>query len=64
MSNLMRRGILQSVVFGGVAAFAIAVPNLVSAQVTCYVTRCAVYPDGVQICERTPVTCSSIKHWL
>lgn len=64
MSNLVRRRILQSVVMGGVAALAAAGPTLVFAQVTCYVTRCAVYPDGTQICERTPVSCSSIKHWL
>jgi hypothetical protein len=31
------------------------------AQVTCYRTRCAVYPDGSRICERVPVDCSTIR---
>jgi hypothetical protein len=64
MSNLVRRGILRSLVFGGTTALVAAGPNIAFAQITCYVTRCAVYPDGTQVCERTPVACSSIKHWL
>lgn len=31
------------------------------AQVTCYKTKCLVYPDGSRLCERTPVDCSTIR---
>lgn len=64
MSNLVRRRFLGAAVLGGAAAIVAVGPNIALAQLTCYITRCAVYPDGTQICERTPVACSSIKHWL
>lgn len=30
------------------------------AQVTCYRTRCVIYPDGSRICERQPVDCATL----
>lgn len=32
-----------------------------AAQVTCYRTKCLVYPNGDRLCERTPVDCSTIQ---
>jgi hypothetical protein len=38
-----------------------AAAGMVSAQVTCYRTKCLVYPDGMRICERTPVDCATLQ---
>jgi hypothetical protein len=32
----------------------------VVAQVTCYRTKCVLYPDGSRICERQPVDCATV----
>jgi hypothetical protein len=49
------------VLTGIIAAGVSVVSETLSAQVTCYRTRCLVYPDGLRICERTPVDCATIQ---
>lgn len=61
MTTPVSRKLLRWAILGGVAALVTAGPNFAMAQVSCYVKRCLVYPDGSAICERTPVDCSTIR---
>lgn len=56
------RPVVRLTVLTGILVTAVAsVSESVLAQVTCYRTRCVVYPDGIRICERTPVDCATIQ---
>lgn len=57
----LRPAIRLAVLAGILATAVTAVSESVLAQVTCYRTRCVVYPDGIRICERTPVDCATIQ---
>lgn len=58
MPNVHRRSLVLAVA-GALAVLAGA--GSTAAQVTCYRTKCLVYPNGDRLCERTPVDCSTIQ---
>jgi hypothetical protein len=51
-----KRRLVRQVALGGLAAVAAMGPALATAQVKCYTRKCYLYPDGSQVCERTPWT--------
>lgn len=57
-----RRPLTRLVVLTAIVATAVSVVSeTVSAQVRCYRTKCVVFPDGLRVCERTPVDCATIE---
>lgn len=44
----------------GVGALVVVGPHPATAQVKCYIRKCVVYPDGSQVCQQTPVDCSTL----
>jgi hypothetical protein len=55
----MMRHLTRWIALGSLAAIAMG-PTVAAAQVKCYIRKCYLYPDGSQICERTPVDCDSL----
>lgn len=57
----LRPAVRIALMFSLVAIAVASAAGVVSAQVTCYRTKCLVYPDGLRICERTPVDCATLQ---
>lgn len=60
MHGTRTRRLVRQISLGGLAAVAAMGPTFATAQVKCYIRKCYLYPDGSQVCERTPVDCDSL----
>jgi hypothetical protein len=60
MIDRVTRATIGRIILGALGVLAVAAPTFATAQVTCYIRKCAVYSDGSQICERTPVDCATL----
>jgi hypothetical protein len=59
--SALRPVIRLTLLAGILTTTVLSVSETAIAQVTCYRTRCVVYPDGMRICERTPVDCATLQ---